>query len=109
MNSWKINYKMPSLSEYNEYINKMREESKNKIMAAYNVLQDDDLQLMKDAKRFGLPVNVNTESGDVSNDANDANEANNNGDQDYEQERDFYPENPDMDNANDDERLDRYI
>ena len=109
MNSWKINYKMPSLSEYNEYINKMREESKNKIMAAYNVLQDDDLQLMKDAKRFGLPVNINTESGDVSNDANDANDANNNGEQDYEQERDFYPENPDMDNANDDERLDRYI
>ena len=108
ISSWKHIYKMPSVEEYNDYITKMREESKIKIMAGYNVLQDDDLQLMKDAKRFGLKVEQNIELNP------DVNDGNMNGGvqddiQDYEQEKDFYPQDPDMENANDDEILDRYM
>ena len=108
INSWKHTNKMPSVEEYNNYITKMREESKIKIMAAYNVLQDDDLQLMKDAKRFGLKAELNIEINPEVND-NNMNGGVPDDAQDYEQERDFYPQNPDMENANDDEILDRYI
>ena len=86
----------------------MREESKIKIMAGYNVLQDDDLQLMKDAKRFGLKVEQKNEINPDDNDGN-MNGGVQDDIQDYEQERDFYPQDPDMENANDDEILDRYI
>lgn len=94
MVSWKNTYKMPTITEFNDYINKMREESKIKTMASYNVLSDDDLQLMKDTKRFGLKVDQTPEN-------TNPNESNNTHLQDDVQDnegiRDFYPDDPDKD------------
>ena len=78
-----------------DYINKMREESKIKTMASYNVLSDDDLQLMKDTKRFGLKVDqINPENTNP----NESNNTHVQDDiQDNDGERDFYPDDPDKD------------
>jgi len=109
--TWKNTIKMPTVSEYNDYINKMREESKIKTMAVYNVLDDDDLQLMKDMKRFGFkvepPVQINPEGGPDGPDGpggpNDPNGPGFDADnvQDYEGEREFYPDAPDKELDND--------
>ena len=101
--SWNNIYKMPTVEDYNDYINKKREESKIKTMAVYNALQDDDLQLMKDMKRFGLkadqPVEINPE-GNTDNKPEFEGPIPDNV-QDYEGEREFYPEAPDRDLDND--------
>ena len=107
--TWKNTIKMPTVSEYNDYINKMREESKIKTMAIYNVLEDDDLQLMKDMKRFGFkidpPSQINPEGGENDgpngpNGPNGQQEFDADNIQDYEGEREFYPDAPDQDMIN---------
>jgi len=105
--SWNNIYKMPTVADYNDYINKKREESKIKTMAVYNALQDDDLQLMKDMKRFGLkveqPVEINPSGDDQGNAENlpDFEGQIPDNVQDYEGEREFYPEAPDREMDND--------
>jgi len=48
---------MPSAADIQAYVNKIREEQKNITLAKYNRIGDvDELQLMKDMKRFGLKV-----------------------------------------------------
>jgi hypothetical protein len=51
---WKQTHTIMSPTEIQEYMNNKREEQKNIVLAKYNVLNVDDLQLMKDAKRFKL-------------------------------------------------------
>ena len=98
---------MPTVADYNDYINQKREESKIKTMAVYNALQDDDLQLMKDMKRFGLkvdqPVEINPDGGDQNNGENPQGFERQIPDnvQDYEGEREFYPDAPDKEFDND--------
>ena len=100
VNAWKHTFKMPTVGEFNDYINTMREESKNKTMATYNVLSDDDLQLMKDTKRFGLKVDQPVEVNPDGN-ANNTQDYTNDSVQDYSGEREFYPESGDADVAYD--------
>ncbi len=88
---------MPTVTEYNDYINKMREESKIKTMAVYNVLEDDDLQLMKDMKRFGFKIEPPSQGNPEGNEEDPNNQPGFDVDnvQDYEGEREFYPDAPD--------------
>ena len=105
--TWKNTIKMPTVTEYNDYINKMREESKIKTMAVYNVLEDDDLQLMKDMKRFGFKIEPPTQVNPEINPEGGADDPSNQPEfgrenvQDYEGEREFYPDSPDKEMDND--------
>jgi hypothetical protein len=51
---WTKNNTMLTQSEIQAYITKMREEQKKTTLNKLDVLSVDDMQLMKDMKRFGL-------------------------------------------------------
>jgi len=61
-NTWKITHYILTATEIQEYINKVREEAKLKLLAKYDVLNVEDRQLLKDMKRFKLKVE---EGGDA--------------------------------------------
>jgi hypothetical protein len=70
--NWSKTNTMLTQQEIQDYITKMREEQKNIVLNKYNVLNVDDLQLMKDMKRFGLKVTDDAafESGTMPDDIN---------------------------------------
>jgi hypothetical protein len=61
-NTWKTTHYILTATEIQEYINKVREEAKLKLLAKYDVLNVEDRQLLKDMKRFKLKVE---EGGDA--------------------------------------------
>jgi hypothetical protein len=107
--AWKKTRYILTAVEIQDYINKVREEAKIKLLAKYDVLNVEDRQLLKDLKRFKLKADENGDSERV--DGVDANleagvdrEANADAQYEIQGEAEYDMESYDVDNN--DESLD---
>lgn len=66
--------RMPGLDENMDYINKVRENNKNKTLSSMNTKTQDERELINQLKKIGLG-NMNDESVPVNKDAGDGEEA----------------------------------
>jgi hypothetical protein len=108
--NWSKNNSMLSASEIQSYITKMREEQKKTTLNKLDVLSVDDMQLMKDMKRFGLmkafekidnKEEKTPETTDNQNDTmNDDIGVNVQFDEDQEGESEWLQENTDQESPN---------
>ena len=58
------NSKMPNIEEQKDYINKMREENKNKILSTFKTKSIEENAVIKELKKIGLDPNKETDEDD---------------------------------------------
>jgi hypothetical protein len=98
---WKKDNKMMTKEEIQEYINTIREKQKDDILDVYNKLSVDEVQILKDIKRFNLKVQNKEERDGEDAGPNQIADV----DTDYAGEAEFTLGTSDPDQVND-ERLD---
>ena len=68
------NSKMPTLEDQINYINNIREENKNKILATLNKKTREEKEILKEIKKIGLEINDDDDEMTMNKDKDDNNE-----------------------------------